>query len=70
MTDSQYREQQRGGDRAYETSLVGQDIHMRQQVVRTANHLMVEGSVADMGIGLDAGSFALASGYSEQRLLE
>lgn len=56
-------EQQRGDRGAYERYLAGMDASMQQKVALTAAHLLCEGTVADMGMGSGAGSYALAALY-------
>jgi SAM-dependent methyltransferase len=58
-----YEQQARGARSAYERYLAGMDTSMRQKVALTAAHLLAQGTVADMGMGSGAGSFALASLY-------
>lgn len=65
---TQYTEQARGSDSAYERYLQAMDASMQQKVALTAAHLLGEGWLADMGMGSGTGSEALASLYPKIRV--
>ncbi len=60
---STYSKQDRGNESSYTKYLNEMDASMQQKVAATAAHILIEGNVADMGMGSGATSFALASLY-------